>query len=131
MVLQPTVHEGRLEALTVRTKPPAEPALTSTTPRESALVGAANRWLNSGWLVGKGLATQCSSSSSQLGTGSTDGAGALPDALDPMGPCQAGLPPRGSKSRPERHTPHTMLSALRMQWPSAFIGLLPACRLRR
>src|ERR1035437_701536 len=41
-----------------------------------------------------------------------------------------GQPHVGSKSAPLRQTPQTMLSALRMQWPSAFILDLPAARLR-
>ena len=50
--------------------------------------------------------------------------------LDPIGSCQASTPQLGSKSRPLRQTPQTMLSALRMQWPSAFIFDLPAARFR-
>jgi hypothetical protein len=50
--------------------------------------------------------------------------------LDPIGSCQASTPQLGSKSRPLRQTPQTMLSALRMQWPSAFILDLPAARFR-
>ena len=38
--------------------------------------------------------------------------------------------PVGSKSVPLRQTPQTRLRALRMQWPRAFILLLPAARLR-
>ncbi|HEY8871228.1 MAG TPA: MFS transporter, partial [Candidatus Limnocylindrales bacterium] len=48
------------------------------------------------------------------------------EALDPIGSCQASTPQLGSKSWPLRQTPQTRLSALRMQWPSAFILLLPA-----
>ena len=51
-------------------------------------------------------------------------------ALDPIGPCQALEPQSGSQSAPLRHTPQTRLSALDMQWPRAFILLLPAARLR-
>ena len=51
-------------------------------------------------------------------------------ALDPIGSCQASSPQLGSKSWPLRHTPQTRLSALRMQWPSAFIFDFPAARLR-
>src|ERR1017187_7252032 len=50
--------------------------------------------------------------------------------LDPIGSCQASTPQSGSKSAPFRQTPQTMLRALRMQWPRAFILLLPAARLR-
>jgi hypothetical protein len=48
--------------------------------------------------------------------------------LDPIGSCQASTPQSGSKSAPFRQTPQTMLRALRMQWPSAFIFDLPAAR---
>jgi chitodextrinase len=50
--------------------------------------------------------------------------------LDPIASCQASSPQLGSKSWPFRQTPQTRLSAFRMQWPIAFIGLLPAARLR-
>ena len=39
-------------------------------------------------------------------------------------------PRSGSNAVPLRQTPQTMARALRMQWPSAFMGLLPAARLR-
>ncbi len=50
--------------------------------------------------------------------------------LDPIGSCQASTPQSESKSAPFPQTPQTMLSALRMQWPRAFIFDLPAARLR-
>lgn len=50
--------------------------------------------------------------------------------LDPMGSCQVPDPQEGSKSAPLRQTPQTRLRALRMQWPRAFIRLLPAARFR-
>ena len=50
--------------------------------------------------------------------------------LDPIGSCQGREPQSGSKSWPLRQTPQTMLKALLMQWPRAFILLLPASRLR-
>ncbi len=54
----------------------------------------------------------------------------MDDELDPIGSCQAPSPQVGSKSCPLRQTPQTMLSAFRMQWPRAFILLLPAARFR-
>ena len=59
--------------------------------------------------------------------GGARGGGSL---LDPIGSCQASAPQLGSKSWPLRQTPQTMLRALRMQWPRAFILVLPAARLR-
>ena len=50
--------------------------------------------------------------------------------LDSIGPCQAREPQSGSQSTPLRQTPQTRLRALDMQWPRAFILLLPAWRLR-
>jgi len=51
-------------------------------------------------------------------------------AVDPIASCQQVDPQVGSKSAPLRQTPQTMLSAFRMQWPSAFILDLPADRFR-
>jgi len=50
--------------------------------------------------------------------------------LDPIGSCQAPFCQFGSKSIPLRQTPQTRLRALAMQWPMAFIFVLPAARLR-
>ncbi len=49
---------------------------------------------------------------------------------DPIRSCQVPDPQAGSKSAPLRQTPQTMPRALRMQWPMAFILLLPASRFR-
>ena len=61
-------------------------------------------------------------------------------SLDPISSCQASagvevvvsrrLPCAASKGSPPRHTPQTSDSALLMQWPTAFIRLFPAARLR-
>jgi hypothetical protein len=46
--------------------------------------------------------------------------------LEPIGSCQVLDPPSvGSKSRPERQTPQTMARDLDMQWPMAFMAVLP------
>ena len=51
-------------------------------------------------------------------------------ALDPIGSCQDRELQSGSQSAPLRQTPQTRLNALDIQWPRAFILLLPAARLR-
>ena len=92
------------------------------------------RHIDPAWYVGKGKAEELRIARAETGFTllvADDDDVDHPGRIDPIGPCQARTPQSGSKSTPLRQTPQTRLRALRMQCPSAFMGLLPAARLCR